>query len=178
MRSALAPTPILIDEPTLTDLAAAGHRWKEGQAGLVRYRWLLPPTWVLAAELPATPAGGITPLCGGGERGGGVTAVLGYLRGNDVPPDRLVARGAGPGVALSSFRSRAGAVAERIETREGKIVVTMVHAFVAGGDAYRFFIAAIGPADRPEVLPALRTMGVALSLADDLDAFRRGPLHA
>jgi hypothetical protein len=177
MSAAAALAPVVIDEPRLQQLASAGFRWKEGQAELVRYRWLLPPDWVLAAQLPAAMPGGIQPLCGAGDRGGRLTAVLGFLRGIADSPDVLLRRGAAAGARFASFRSRVGPVAERVEQREGKLVVSAVHAFTAGRDAYRFFLAGVGPAGDNDAERVLRTVATALSLADDLDRFRAGRLH-
>jgi hypothetical protein len=172
-----AVAPVVIDEPKLQQLASAGFRWKEGQADLVRYRWLLPPDWVLAAQLPASTPGGIQPLCGAGDRGGRLTAVLGFLQGVNEAPDVLLRRGAAPGALFSSFRSRVGPVAERIQRDGGKLVVSAVHAFTAAGASYRFFLAGVGPASDAEAERLLRTVATALSLADDLDRFRAGRLH-
>jgi hypothetical protein len=175
MSTAAALAPIVIDEPALTELAQAGYRWKDGQAELARYRWLLPPDWVLAAQLPARPRNGIDPLCGAGDRSGRSTAVLGFLRGVNDPPHVLITRGAAPGARVSSFGARSGPVAERVEQRDGKLIVTTIHAFSAGGEPYRFFIAALS-ADLGAT-QTLRTIGAALSLADDLDRFRTGRLQ-
>jgi hypothetical protein len=177
MSAAVAHGPILIDEPALHQLAQAGYRWKDGQIDLVRYRWLLPPDWVLATDLPARPRNGIEPLCGAGDRATGLTAVLGVLRGCSDPPHQLVARGAAAGARVTSFTSRSGPVGERVELRDGKTVVTTVHAFSAGAQPYRFFVAALGAGHDPAVQKVLRTIGSALSLAEDLDAIRRGRLH-
>jgi hypothetical protein len=177
MSPAAALAPIVIDEPRLRQLAAAGFRWKEGSADLVRYRWLLPPDWVLAAELPAAAPKGIQPLCGAGDRAGRLTAVLGFLSGISEAPAALLARGAGPGAAIGSFASRVGPVAERIERQNGKLVVSAVHAFTAAAVPYRFFVAALGPEGDGGVAAVLRTVASALSLADDLDRFRAGRLH-
>lgn len=167
-----ASVPILIDEPALTRLAAAGYRFSEGQTGLVRYRWLLPPAWVAAATVPARGRNGIEPLCGVGDPTRRFTAVLGVLRGCAEPPHLLVERGAPPSAQISVFSSRVGAVAERVDRRDGRITVTTVHAVVAGGEPYRFLVAALGPGDERDALTTLRTLGAALSLADDLDRSR------
>ena len=178
MSSAAALAPVVIDEPRLQHLASAGFRWKEGQAELVRYRWLLPPDWVLAAQLPVATPGGIQPLCGAGDRAGRLTAVLGFLRGVNEAPEALLRRGAAPGALFSSFRSRVGPVAERIQRDSaGKLVVSAVHAFSAAGASYRFLLAGVGPAGDTEAERVLRTVATALSLADDLDRFRAGRLH-
>jgi hypothetical protein len=183
MSTAPVLAPVVIDEPKLQQLASAGFRWTEGHAELVRYRWLLPPDWVLAAQLPAAAPQGIQPLCGAGDRAGRLTAVLGFLRGVSESPETLLRRGAAAGALFASFRSRAGMVAERIERRggqggiDGKLVVSAVHAFTAGGAAYRFFLAAVGPAADPHAEQVLRTVASALSLANDLDHFRAGKLH-
>jgi len=189
MSTAPVFAPVVIDEPKLQQLASAGFRWKEGHAELVRYRWLLPPDWVLAAQLPAAAPQGIQPLCGAGDRAGRLTAVLGFLRGVSESPETLLRRGAAAGALFASFRSRAGMVAERIErhagqggqgcqgSEDGKLVVSAVHAFTAGGTAYRFFLAAVGPAADPHAEQVLRTVASALSLANDLDHFRAGKLH-
>jgi hypothetical protein len=178
MSAAAALAPVVIDEPRLMQLASAGFRWKEGQADLVRFRWLLPADWVLAAQLPAATPGGIQPLCGAGDRGGRLTAVLGFLHGVNEAPEALLRRGAAPGALFSSFRSRVGPVAERIQRDSaGKLVVSAVHAFTAAGASYRFFLAGVGPAGDTEAERVLRTVATALSLADDLDRFRAGRLH-
>jgi hypothetical protein len=176
MPVASALAPVVIDEPSVQQLASAGFRWKQGQAQLARYRWLLPPDWVLAAQLPAATPGGIQPLCGAGDRGGRLTAVLGFLRGIADSPEALLRRGAAADARFASFRSGVGAVAERIEQREGKLVVSAVHAYTAGRETYRFFLAAVGPSD-PQAKTVLRTVVTALSLADDLDRLRAGRLH-
>jgi hypothetical protein len=174
---AAAPAPIAIDEPGLFRLAEAGYRWTEGHVGPVRFRWLLPPGWVGAGSLPPTGRGGIERLRGVGDRAGRFTAVLGVLRGCSEAPHQLLARSAAPGATISVFSSLAsgGPVAERIERRDGRTAVTTVHGFTAGGEAYRFFISAVGPsdsaADQPGFADAgllLRTLGTALALSDDL----------
>ena len=172
MSTAAAPAPVAIDEPALLSLAEAGYRWTEGRAGLVRFRWLLPPDWLGAATLPPAGRGGIERLRGVGDRDGRFTAVLGVLRDCSLAPHQLLERGAGPGATIAVFSSRAGAVAERVERRDGRLTVTTAHAFSAGGEPYRFLISAVGPADDPQSRTVLRTLGAALSLADDLDRFR------
>lgn len=81
--------PPLLDDPALQQLAATGFRFSEGEAHLVRYRWLLPPDWIAAATLPAKGKSGIEPLCGVGDRAQRFQAVLGLLRGCGDPPHRL-----------------------------------------------------------------------------------------
>lgn len=157
-------TPVQIDDAALLGLAREGHRWLSGRAGLVRYRWLLPPDFVLAGHLPEAPPHGIVHLAGGGDRPGRLTAVLGFLRRSDASPRVLVSRGAGPGVSVLSFNSRTAEVAERREVRDGKLVVTTVHACTAGGEAYRFFAAAVGQIENEQ---ELRTIACGLSLRDE-----------
>src|SRR5688500_15938235 len=99
MSSADAPAPLvplLLDDATLLALGEAGYRWKEGQGGRARYRWLLPPDWVLAADLPGPQANGLEPLCGAGDRSGRLTAILALARSTD-DPETMAARGAAPG---------------------------------------------------------------------------------
>ncbi len=160
--------PILIDDTALAALGQAGHRWNEGRAAGVRYRWLLPPDWVLAGTLPENQSKGLEPVCGAGDRAGRVTAVLTVARTSD-PPATLVARGASGGAQLTTFRSRNGPGAERVEENGGLTTVTTAHAFAAAGGPLRFLIAARGPSD-PETVTRLRTLGVALSLIDEVDA--------
>jgi hypothetical protein len=161
-------TPILIDEPALRALAEAGYRWLQGRARGTMYRWLLPPDWVLAAEVPGHPPNGVEPLSGGGDRGGKLTAVLTVLKDCADPPGVLVSRGAGPGAQFGAFHSRAGAVAERLETKQGKTLVMTAHAFTAGGQPQRFVIAALGAGTDAETQRCLRMLGTALVLHDEL----------
>ena len=176
MSTAAAINPLTIDEPALHRLAGDGYRWSEGQAGLVRYRWLLPPEWVAAAELPASKRA-IEALLGVGDRSGQYTAVLGVLRGHADPPGQLLERSAAPGASIRVFQSRAGLVAERIERRDGRLTVTTAHAFAAGGEPYRFLILGVAHREADDALTVLRTIGSALSLSDDLSNLRRGRLH-
>jgi hypothetical protein len=173
-----AVAPLNIDDPVLTGLAREGHRWVRGQAGLVQYRWLVPPTFVLAGELPEPPPGGLVHLCGGGDREGRLTAVLGFARGIAAPPLALVGRDQGSVTSLAAFRSRTADVAERIEFRDGKCIVTAVHAVMAGSEPYRFFAAAVGRVDNDGQRDQLRTMAVALSFADLSEAHQRGRINA
>ena len=170
-----AALPITIDEPALFRLAEAGFRWTEGQTGLVRFRWLLPPDWVAAATLPPKGRGPIEPLRGVGDKERRFTAVLGVLRGFTDAPHQLLERSAAPGARMTLFTSRSGPVAERIEDRDGRTTVTTAHAFSASGEPYRFLISAVGPSGDSEQM--LRTLGSALSLADDLDRLRMGRLN-
>jgi hypothetical protein len=158
----------VIDEPALGALADAGYRWKAGQAAGASYRWLLPPEWVMAAEIPARQPNGVEPLCGGGDPAGRFSAVLTMLRGCTDAPDVLVARGAGPGAQVGTFRSRAGVVAERLEQKDGKTLVMAAHAFSAAGQPLRFVIAAVGAGEDAETQRRLRVLGTALSLQDEL----------
>jgi hypothetical protein len=173
-----APAPIAIDEPALFRLADAGYRWTEGQIGPVRFRWLLPPRWVGAAQLPATGRGGVERLRGVGDREGRFTAVLGVLRDCAEAPHQLLARNAAAGATITVFSSRASGfpVAERIERRDGRTAVTTVHAFAAGGQSFRFLISAVGPAeaagDEADPSAVLRTLGTALALTDELSHLR------
>ena len=178
MSTANAHAPITIDEPGLFRLAEAGYRWTEGQAGLVRYRWLLPPGWVCAADLPPRERNPIEALMGVGDWGGQFTAVLGLLRGFEAHPRELLTRNAAPGATTTLFSSRSGPVAERIERRNGRLTVTTAHAFSAAGEPYRFLISAVAREDSADARSVLRTVGTALSLADGLDSLRLGRLHA
>jgi hypothetical protein len=174
--TAAATTPITIDEPALVRLARGGYRWTEGQAGLVRYRWLMPPGWVAAAELP--PGNGpIQPLLGVGDRNGTFTAVLAVLRGHQDSRRQLLERSAAPGASIVVFRSRTGLVAERIERRDGRLTVTTAHTFTAAGEPYRFLILGVAHREPEDALAVLRTVGTALSLSDDLATLRRSRLH-
>ena len=174
MAAALS-SPLLLDDPALQRLAGAGFRFSEGEVHLVRYRWLLPPDWVAAATLPAKGRSGIEPLCGVGDRAQRFQAVLGVLRGCADPPHRLLVGGADRDARITCFSSRAGAVAERLERKGERTVVTTVHAFAAAGEPYRFFVAASGPRDDVSE-KLLRTLGAALSLADALEGVRAGRL--
>jgi hypothetical protein len=165
--------PILIDEPALLRLGAAGYRLTEGAAGSVRFRWLLPPDWVQAAELPPPGRNGIRPLMGVGDRGGRYTAVLGVLPSCNESPYRLLQRGASPGSELGLFTSRSGPVAERIERRGPQLVVTAAHSVPASVGSPCFLVAALGPHDDQQARTMLRTIAVALSLGQ---ALPRGPL--
>jgi hypothetical protein len=167
--AAILASPIVIDDEALLALARAGHRWLEGHAGRARYRWLLPPDFVLGTQLPDPPVPGLQPVCGGGDRAGRLTAVMGLVLGRDVPPEALAGRGAGPGARVNRFNSRNGAVAERVESAGGRVSVVTVHAFTAGGQAHRFLIAAQGLDEGPESHRALRTVGLALALADEME---------
>lgn len=66
-------------------------------------------------------------------------------------------------------------MAERIERKGDRTVVTTVHAHDVAGDPCRFFVAAIGPRDNGSE-KLLRTLGAALSLADSLERLRPGRL--
>ena len=175
--AAAPPDPITIDDPALLRLAAEGYRFTEGQTGLVRYRWLLPPGWVAAAELLPGGRGPIEPLLGVGDRGGEATAALGVLRGHHDSPRMLLERRAAPDALIRVFRSRDGEVAERIERRQGGLAVTTAHAFSAGGEPYRFLIAALARQDGDAVRTLLRTVATGLSLRDGLVGLRAGRLH-
>lgn len=169
--------PVVIDDARLQRLAAHGYRWLEGRVEHVRYRWLLPPDWVLASELPARTRGGIVPLAGGGDRQGRATGALGFLAGANTSPLELVQRGASGKARIGSFSARLGPVAERVESHGGKMTVTTVHAFRAGGESFRFFVAAIGLAAGSAMEDALRTVGLGLSLFDEWSERRRERLH-
>jgi hypothetical protein len=160
--------PVLIDDTALAALGRAGHRWQEGHAAGVRYRWLLPPDGVLAGALPDGQPNGLQPVCGAGDRAGRWTAALVVVRGNSETPATLVARGASQGAEVITFQSRNGPVAERLEQDGARTTVTTAHAFTRGGELLRFLIAATGPSD-PEAVTLLRTLGVALSLTDEVD---------
>jgi hypothetical protein len=167
--AAILDSPIVIDDEALLALARAGHRWLEGHAGRARYRWLLPPDFVLGTQLPDPPVVGLQPVCGGGDRAGRLTAVMGLVLDRDVPPEALAGRGAGAGGRVNRFNSRNGAVAERVEAAGGRVSVITVHAFTAGGQAHRFLINAQGPDEGPESRRALRIVGLALALADEME---------
>jgi hypothetical protein len=160
--------PLVVDEPALRGLADAGYRWQQGQAAGALYRWLLPPDWVLAADIPRRQANGVEPLSGGGDRAGRFTAVLTVLRGSVESPSVLVSRGAAPGARVGTFRSRAGLVAERLEHKDGKTLVMTAHAFTAGTQPLRFVIAALGAGEDAETARRLRLLGTALALHDEL----------
>jgi hypothetical protein len=170
--------PIAIDEPALFRLAETGYRWTSGQTGAVGFRWLLPPGWVGAARLPPPARGGVERLCGVGDRDGGFTAVLGVLRGCALSPHQLLSHNAGPGATVTTFFSRTNGfpVAERIERRDGRLTVTTVHGFVAGGEDHRFLISAVGPgtavAGDPDPRTVLRTLGSALALTEESQPLR------
>jgi hypothetical protein len=176
--------PIAIDEPALFRLAEIGYRWTSGQTGAVSFRWLLPPGWVGAARLPPSGRGGVERLSGVGDREGRFTAVLGVLHGCGLSPHQLLAHNAAAGAAVTMFSSRTNGfpVAERIERRDGRLTVTTVHAFVAGGQDHRFLISAVGPATAatagdPDPRTVLRTLGSALALTDETQPLRAITLH-
>jgi hypothetical protein len=179
MQAALR-SPVVIDEPALGGLARAGYRWLEGQAGPVRYRWLLPGDWVLAATLPPGRPGAhgtLERLRGVGDPSGRFTAVLGMLRACAEAPHQLVKRGAGPDAQYALYSSRVGPVAERVERRDAQTLVTVAHAFNTGGEQYRFCIAALGPAAEADSLGMLRLLGSALSLSADPGLTANRPLR-
>ncbi len=171
-------TPLLIDEPTLRSLADAGYRWKQGAAAGTLYRWLLPPDWVMAAEIPPRQPSGVEPLCGGGDRAGRVTAVLTLLSGCTDSPATLVKRGAAPDANFGMFRSRAGLVAERVESKGGKTLVMTAHAFRSAGQEQRFVIAAVGAGEDADTQRQLRVLGTALALHDELAELAEGVRRA
>lgn len=157
--------PIQIDDSVLIGLGRDGHRWVRGEAGLVSFGWLVPPEFVLAGQLPTPPPRGLIHLYGGGDRDGHLTAVLGYLRGVNASPVEMLVRRAGAVSSVTPFRSRTADAAERIERRDGKQVVTTIHAFEANGENYRFIVAAVGPLGDEQRLRGLRTIAAGLSLS-------------
>jgi hypothetical protein len=165
-------SPIALDDSALAALGRAGHRWTVGHVAGVRYRWLLPPDWVMAGTLPGRQSNGLQPVCGAGDRAGRLTAVLVVANGQSDAPATMVGRGATEEAEVITFQSRHGQVAERLEETDGRTTVTTAHAFSSGGQPLRFLIAAQGPSDS-DAVTSLRTVGVALSLTQEVETVDR-----
>ncbi|MFC1705881.1 hypothetical protein ACFL59_03550 [Planctomycetota bacterium] len=122
------PHPRLDDE-AFEEYVRRGFKWSDGEVSGVRFRWLTPPDWILAADLPAKGADGFTPVMGLAHSQIQAAIGLRYSRASfDFDPgDFLDAADPRPFDQATSYTLNQSVVAERVGTCEGKTIATAAH---------------------------------------------------